>query len=101
MTTDRLLERMKLSLDELIVAARRTEAARAALSAKPRPAWHRDEIMAFVQAELGAKAEDVPRRIAEAEAIAGVLENLKLGQTYAVDLAAHAAATSTAKGGAS
>lgn len=69
MTTPELLERFRLTLDDLIEAARAAAAERKARAD------------ALVRA--GKWTPEVARtRIAEMEAIAGVLENLKLGRTY-------------------
>jgi hypothetical protein len=69
MTTAELLERFRLTLDDLIKAARREAALRKNSADK------------FVQSGKW-KPEEARLRVAEMEAIAGVLENLKLGQTY-------------------
>jgi hypothetical protein len=70
MITDALLERFRLTLDDLIKAARREAALRRNSAAK------------FV-ASGKWEPEEARVRIAEMEAIAEVLENLKLGRTYA------------------
>lgn len=69
MTTPALLEKFRLTLDDLIKAAKREAALRKNVADK------------FVQSGKW-KPEEARTRIAEMEAIAGVLENLKLGQTY-------------------
>lgn len=70
MTTPALLEKFRLTLDDLIKAAQREAALR------------RNSATKFI--ERGTwKPEEALTRVAEMEAIAGVLENLKLGQTYA------------------
>lgn len=73
--TDEFLERFRLTLDDLIAAARREAAYNKANAAE------------LVRAGTW-EPEEARRRVAEMEAIAGVLECLKLGESHAIAAAA-------------